>query len=78
MDLEGYNLKTLFDQLGLPSEETDIDDFIDGHSLDADTKLVDAPFWSEPQKQTLQEWIGKDDDRAIVFDELNVRLHDGK
>lgn len=78
MDLEAYNLKTLFDQLGLPSESADIDDFIEAHPLDADIKLVDAPFWSESQKQTLEEWIGKDDDGAIVFDELNVRIHDGK
>ena len=78
MDLETYNLKTLFDQLGLPSEDTQIDDFIEAHPLDANTKLVDAHFWTQAQKQTLEEWIGKDDDRAIVFDELNVRLHDGK
>jgi hypothetical protein len=78
MELPAYDLKTLFDQLGLPSEGTAIDDFIEEHPLDADTKLVDAPFWSDSQKQTLQEWIGKDDDRAIVFDELNVRLHDSK
>ena len=78
MDLEGYNLKTLFDQLGLPSEGPEIDSFIDAHPLDADTKLVDAHFWSDSQRQTLQEWISKDDDRAIVFDELNVRLHASK
>lgn len=78
MDLEAYNLKTLFDQLGLPSDNKAIDDFIETHPLSPDTKLVDAPFWSASQKQTLEEWIGKDDDRAIVFDELNVRLHDGK
>ena len=78
MDLETYNLKTLFEQLGLPSDDSEIDDFIEAHPLDAGTKLVDAPFWTDAQKQTLEDWIIKDDDRAIVFDELNVRLHGGK
>lgn len=78
MDPEGYNLKTLFEQLGLPSESKDIDDFIGKHQLKRETKLVDAPFWSISQKQTLEDWIGKDDDRAMVFDELNVRLHPAK
>lgn len=78
MELPAYNLITLFDQLGLPSEETAIDDFIEAHPLDADTKLIDADFWSPQQAQMLKEWLRADGEEAIMVDELNVRLHRGK
>ena len=78
MELPAYNLTTLFDQLGLASEETAIDDFIEAHPLDADTKLIDADFWSPQQAQMLKEWLRADGEEAIMVDELNVRLHRGK
>ena len=78
MDLEGYNLKTLFDQLGLPSEGPEIDDFIEAHPLDANTKLIDAEFWTPQQAQLLKEWLRADGEEAVMVDELNVRLHDGR
>ncbi|MFJ2479536.1 DUF2789 family protein [Pseudomonas sp. NPDC087598] len=78
MDLEAYNLKTLFDQLGLPSDNKAIDDFIEKHPLEPDTKLIDAPFWSPQQSQMLKEWLRADGEEAVMVDELNVRLHDGK
>ncbi|MGG7672727.1 DUF2789 family protein [Pseudomonas sp. WC2] len=78
MDLPTHDLKTLFDQLGLPSEGTAIDDFIEDHQLDADTKLIDADFWTPQQAQLLKEWLRADGEEAVVVDELNVRLHPGK
>jgi hypothetical protein len=78
MDLPTHDLKTLFDQLGLPSEGTAIDDFIEDHQLDADTKLIDADFWKPQQAQLLKEWLRADGEEAVVVDELNVRLHPGK
>ncbi|MDQ3204693.1 MAG: DUF2789 domain-containing protein [Pseudomonadota bacterium] len=78
MELSTITLKTLFEQLGLPSEENEIDEFIDGHPLQSEVKLIDADFWSNPQRQLLKEWLRADGDEAIVVDELNVRLHDGK
>jgi hypothetical protein len=51
MELPAYDLKTLFDQLGLPSENEAIDDFIEAHPLDANTKLIDAEFWTPQQAQ---------------------------
>jgi hypothetical protein len=78
MDLPTHDLKTLFDQLGLPSEGTAIDDFIEDHELDADTKLIDADFWTLQQAQLLKEWLRADGEEAVVVDELNVRLHPGK
>ncbi|MBC3366293.1 DUF2789 family protein [Pseudomonas sp. SWRI154] len=78
MQQPSHDLKTLFDQLGLPSEGTDIDGFIGEHPLDPDTKLVDAPFWSDQQKDLLREWLLADGEEAVLVDQLNVRLHAGK
>lgn len=78
MELPAYDLKTLFDQLGLPSENGAIDDFIEAHPLDANTKLIDAEFWTAQQAQLLNEWLRADGEEAVMVDELNVRLHDGR
>ncbi|MEZ1314615.1 DUF2789 family protein [Pseudomonas fluorescens] len=78
MDLPAHDLKTLFDQLGLPSEGDAIDEFIEAHPLDANTKLIDAPFWTPSQAMLLKEWIRADGEEALMVDELNVRLHDGR
>lgn len=78
MELPAFDLKTLFEQLGLPVEGTAIDDFIEAHPLDANTKLIDADFWTPSQAQLLKEWLHADGEEAILVDELNVRLHDGR
>ncbi|MBV4476987.1 DUF2789 domain-containing protein [Pseudomonas sp. B2M1-30] len=78
MELPAYDLKTLFDQLGLPSEGSAIDDFIGAHPLDPGTKLIDADFWTPQQAQLLKEWLRADGEEAVMVDELNVRLHDGQ
>lgn len=78
MEQPSHELKTLFDQLGLPSEGTAIDDFIMAHPLDPNTKLVDAPFWSDQQQDLLRQWLLADGEEAVLVDQLNVRLHDGR
>ena len=75
MELPAYDLKTLFDQLGLPSENEAIDDFIEAHPLDANTKLIDAKFWTAQQALLLKEWLRADGEEAVMVDELNLRLH---
>jgi Protein of unknown function (DUF2789) len=72
------NLTTLFEQLGLPSDEASINDFVEAHPLDSETKLVDADFWTPPQAQLLRDWLLADGEEAPIVDELNVRLHRGK
>ncbi|MFW9269015.1 DUF2789 domain-containing protein [Pseudomonas sp. D2-30] len=78
MEQPSHELSTLFDQLGLPSDGNAIDDFIMAHPLDPNTKLVDAPFWSNQQQDLLREWLLADGEEAVLVDQLNVRLHDGK
>ncbi|PWB35529.1 DUF2789 domain-containing protein [Pseudomonas sp. NDM] len=72
------NLTTLFEQLGLPADEASINDFVEAHPLDPDTKLIDADFWTPQQAQLLKEWLRADGEEAVIVDELNVRLHRGK
>ncbi|TNB81949.1 DUF2789 domain-containing protein [Pseudomonas sp. Fig-3] len=78
MEQPSHELSTLFDQLGLPSDDKAIDDFIMAHPLEPEIKLVEAGFWSEQQKDLLREWLLADGEEAVLVDQLNVRLHDGK
>jgi hypothetical protein len=78
MEQPSHDLSTLFDQLGLPSDAKAIDDFIMAHPLSPDIKLVDAGFWSDSQQQLLRDWLLADGEEAVLVDQLNVRLHDGK
>ena len=68
-------LQDLFLQLGLPSEQSDIDQFIAAHRPLANTiELPDASFWTRTQAQFLREELADDADWAEVVDQLNVML----
>ncbi|MGH8346914.1 MAG: DUF2789 domain-containing protein [Pseudomonas sp.] len=75
MESPTHDLKGLFDQLGLDSSQNAIDDFIAGHSLPDDKKLIDAEFWSPQQAGFLKEQLREDADWARVVDDLNLRMH---
>lgn len=77
---EQPTLELLFQQLGLDSNQADIDAFISDHQLDQNMPLHKAPFWSPSQRDFIISHWKKDDDWAIVVDELNALLHqnDGK
>ena len=76
METEQTNLGTLFAQLGMDGDPASIDRFISAHPLQADIKLIDAPFWTETQAHFLKEELRADGgDWAIPIDELNQRLH---
>lgn len=65
----------LFEQLGLDSGETEIEQFIKTHQISADTNIVDASFWNDGQKQFLRQKLLADDHWAPLVDELNQQLH---
>lgn len=66
----------LFAQLGLPSEEADIRDFIQRHRpLAGDVSVADAPFWTPEQSRALRDMLLQDADWAEVVDQLNLALH---
>lgn len=75
MNAQMHTMSNLFAQLGLPADETAIEDFIARHRpLDNDIALYRAPFWSASQRAFLKEEIIEDADWAGVIDELNSRL----
>ena len=76
MESSLHTLNNLFAQLGLPSDDMEIDNFINTHKhLDTSLSLSEAPFWAPSQAAFLREEILKDADWAEVIDQLNARLH---
>lgn len=70
-----YTINDLFAQLGLDSDDTAIDNFIQANQLSDDILLTDAPCFTDTQKTFLKEEKQKNAVWAIVIDELNARLH---
>jgi len=66
----------LFEQLGLDASAEAIASFITTHQLPAETKITQASYWNEAQRQFLAEKIKSDDAWAIVIDQLNESLHE--
>lgn len=76
MESQMHTMSNLFAQLGLPSEPSAIERFIQTHSpLQSGTMLCDAPFWTPVQAVFLRDEILNDADWAEVIDELNALLH---
>lgn len=77
MDLSTHSMSDLFSQLGLPSDEADIQAFVAAQRpLPGVERLADAPFWTEAQARFLREEILEDADWAEVVDQLNLMLHE--
>lgn len=76
MDRSKHTINTLFEQLGMPSDDAYIDQFIRTHTLfSQDVKLSEASFWNAGQANFLKECLDCDSDWSEVVDELNTRLH---
>lgn len=70
-----HSLNALFEQLGLPSSDDEIQAFIELHQpLTPSIYLSEADFWNPSQAAFLSEAIAEDADWAIVVEELNVML----
>jgi hypothetical protein len=77
MDLSTHTMHDLFDQLGLPSDEASVQQFVAQHRpLPEGVLLPDAEFWTPAQAQFLREQWQRDADWAEVVDQLNMSLHD--
>jgi hypothetical protein len=75
MDTSKHTLTTLFEQLGMPSDQTSIEEFIKQHSpLPAEIALQDASFWSASQSNFLVEGLEEDSDWAEIIDELDAQM----
>jgi hypothetical protein len=75
MDTCNHNImKSLFEQLGLPSESKKIVEFIRLHSLVGDEKIEEAYFWSGAQVAFIKESINKDSEWTTLVDQLDAQL----
>ena len=75
MDTSPHNLKSLFEQLGLPSSEEDTTRFLAEHSpLDPEVKLVEAAFWNPGQRSFLIECLAEDSDWSELIEHLDAVL----
>ncbi len=75
MDTNPHTLNTLFEQLGLGSEEAAIDSFVAAHRpLPAAVALPDAEFWNQGQSAFLREALEEDSDWAESVDALDALL----
>ncbi|WP_372830907.1 DUF2789 domain-containing protein [Pontibacterium sp.] len=75
MDMSVHSLNTLFDQLGLPSSDKDIEHFVSTHRLyRGGIKLTEATFWTSAQSSFLKESLDSDSDWSELVDELDSML----
>ena len=68
-------LEHLFQQLGLDASEKDMDTFVDQHQLSADISLTHADFWTDEQRQFIQQNVNADNQWAMMIEILNELLH---
>jgi diphthamide synthase (EF-2-diphthine--ammonia ligase) len=65
----------LFKQLGLASDEASIQLFISQHEgVCRECGLVQAPIWSDTQREFLKEAVAEDADWAIPAEALTAAL----
>ena len=74
MDTTQIDLKHLFQQLGLPDEESEIDAFIASNKNADNTLLVDAVFWNQAQRHFIKEELSEDAHWSELIDQLDVLL----
>jgi hypothetical protein len=75
MNTPVHHFSDLFAQLGLPSDEPGIRQFIAAHApLAPGLKLPEAPFWTPAQAAFLRESLQQDADWAELADQLSAAL----
>jgi hypothetical protein len=75
MDLSNHTLNTLFQQLGLPDSDQEINDFIEQNkAIDKTIALYEAKIWTPSQSAFLKESQEEDSDWTEVIDHLDAQL----
>jgi hypothetical protein len=75
MEKSTHRFHELFAQLGLPSDEHGIAQFLQTHTpLANHIKLPDAPFWSPAQAAFLHDALLQDSDWAELADQLSQAM----
>ena len=75
MDMTSNTLTSLFEQLGLPSSDQEIEQFVQTHRLAEHINIVDADFWTDGQRQFLRQSLRLDAEWSPIVDDLNALLH---
>lgn len=74
MDTSSHTISCLFRQLGLPSSETAIENFVQNNHLPKEIPLDHAACWSAGQAQFIRESLDEDSDWSEVVDQLDAML----
>ncbi|QQD19821.1 DUF2789 domain-containing protein [Spongiibacter nanhainus] len=75
MDFGEHSMNRLFQQLGLPDSDKDVESFIIRHRpIPRDLELHEASFWTKSQASFLKQALDEDADWAEIVDELDARL----
>ena len=75
MDLSNHTLNSLFQQLGLPDSDQEINDFIvQNKGIDKTIALYEVNIWSSSQSAFLKESQEQDSDWTEVIDHLDAQL----
>lgn len=75
METTGHHtLSDLFAQLGLPSDDDAVEGFLERHHLSGEEHLSEAPFWSDGQREFMEQAILDDSDWCEAVDELDTLL----
>ncbi|CAM3752783.1 DUF2789 domain-containing protein [Parendozoicomonas haliclonae] len=69
-----HTLNELFSQLGLPSGDQDIHQFVKDHTLRPHTKLYKADFWTPSQSGFIKESWQDDSEWCQPIDYLDTLL----
>lgn len=76
MERTPYDMRSLFDQLGVSSDEQSIARFIYSNApLAGDVQLHEAAFWTASQAEFLREATLDDAEWVMIIDALNSELH---
>jgi hypothetical protein len=77
MDTSIHTMQTLFSQLGLESDEEQINAFIEKYRpLHPNIALSEADFWNETQTTFLAEALAEDSDWCELVDQLDCLLRE--
>ncbi len=74
MDTSSHTMQTLFQQLGLSSEQAAIENFIFNNHLENNIPLDHAACWSASQAQFIREARDQDSDWSEIVDQLDALL----
>ena len=74
MDTSSHTLSCLFRQLGLPSSEVAIENFVQNNHLPKEIPLDHAACWNAGQAQFIRESLDEDSDWSEIVDQLDAML----